>query len=47
MKNGYYDNQWFQAGIVSSGTRRCGIGKPGVYTKVTHYLSWIEENLEP
>ena len=34
-------------GIVSYGTTKCGIGVPGVYTNVTHYLPWIRRNLRP
>ena len=38
---------WYQAGIVSFGPKRCGIGRPGVYTKVSKYLDWIRNSLEP
>lgn len=35
---------WYQAGIVSFGIRFCGKeGYPGIYTDVTKYLKWIEE----
>ena len=37
----------YQLGIVSFGSRRCGIGVPGVYTNVAAYMDWIQENLEP
>jgi secreted trypsin-like serine protease len=37
---------WYLIGIVSYGTRKCGVGIPGVYTKVTNYLDWIERNLK-
>jgi len=37
----------FQVGLVSFGASTCGIGKPGVYTKITAYLDWIEKNLKP
>ena len=33
----------FQIGIVSIGTRYCGIGFPGVYTKLVEYLGWMDE----
>jgi secreted trypsin-like serine protease len=38
---------WYLIGIVSYGTKDCAIGRPGIYTKVTSFLSWIEKNLEP
>ena len=41
------DGPWYQVGITSFGTDRCGIGFPGVYTKVASYLQWIHKNLEP
>ena len=41
------DSSWYQVGITSFGTSTCGLGHPGVYTKVTAYLPWIERNLEP
>ncbi len=34
-------------GIVSYGTKRCGIGVPGVYTDVYHYITWITQNMRP
>ncbi|XP_045782134.1 phenoloxidase-activating factor 1-like isoform X2 [Maniola jurtina] len=34
-------------GIVSRGPRDCGQGYPGVYTRVTHYLPWILDNVWP
>ena len=37
---------WYQVGIVSYGTQICGIGEPGVYTKVEAYLSWIESKIK-
>lgn len=41
------DGSWYQVGIVSFGTKQCGKGTPGVYTRVTSHLDWIKENLEP
>ena len=38
---------WYLIGVVSFGTSECGIGHPAVYTKVTNYLDWIENNLRP
>lgn len=34
----------YQIGIVSFGAYKCGTkGHPGVYTKLIHYLDWVEE----
>ena len=41
------DLTYYQVGIVSFGSNKCGIGKPSTYTKVTSFLDWIKENLEP
>ncbi|KAF5305580.1 hypothetical protein FQA39_LY01671 [Lamprigera yunnana] len=39
--------QWFVEGIVSFGTR-CGTENwPGIYTRVSDYLDWINENIQP
>eukprot|EP00094_Tigriopus_californicus_P011498 TCALIF_11103-PA protein Name:"Similar to KLK13 Kallikrein-13 (Homo sapiens)" AED:0.34 eAED:0.34 QI:0/0.66/0.57/1/0.33/0.42/7/16/330 len=39
---------WYQAGIVAFGPTNCGSGsRPGVYSKVSHYISWIRSQLEP
>ena len=38
---------WYQLGIVSYGSSKCGHGIPGVYTKVSRYMDWIERNLRP
>jgi secreted trypsin-like serine protease len=33
-------------GIVSYGPRNCGTREqPGVYTKVSHYIDWIKDNI--
>eukprot|EP00095_Tigriopus_kingsejongensis_P000443 maker-scaffold492_size156171-snap-gene-0.18 protein:Tk00443 transcript:maker-scaffold492_size156171-snap-gene-0.18-mRNA-1 annotation:"serine protease easter-like" len=37
----------FLLGLVSRGTRRCGIGAPGLYMNVNEYQDWIMKNLEP
>ena len=41
-----YQSTAYQIGFVSFGTDRCGVGIPGVYTKVTKFLPWIAKNLK-
>ncbi|XP_017053007.1 serine protease 7 [Drosophila ficusphila] len=42
-----YDQAWFQEGVVSFGNR-CGLeGWPGVYTRVSDYMDWIQETIRP
>ncbi len=36
-----------QVGVISYGPKKCGNGKPGVFTRVANYLEWIVENMEP
>lgn len=33
-------------GVVSGGTKRCGIGAPGTFTRVSNYRQWIIDNLK-
>ncbi len=35
----------FLVGVVSFGSEKCGVGLPGVYTNVEHYMNWILQNL--
>ena len=32
-------------GVVSAGSITCGEGKPGIYTRVDHYIDWIKSHL--
>ena len=32
-------------GIVSGGSKECGVGQPGIYTRVSTYLRWIIKNM--
>ena len=38
--------EWYLIGIVSFGSKDCGNGKPGIYTRVSEYISWIKNNLK-
>ncbi|XP_050511895.1 phenoloxidase-activating factor 1-like [Diabrotica virgifera virgifera] len=39
--------QWYQEGIISGGTSDCGqAGLPGIYTKVSSFLSWIHSHVK-
>ncbi|KAG8235456.1 hypothetical protein J437_LFUL014086 [Ladona fulva] len=41
-------NQWTAAGIVSIGPAVCGAeGRPGIYTRVGPYVSWVLDQLKP
>ena len=46
-KSGKKSDPLFLTGIVSYGTNLCGVGVPGVYTNVTHYIDWVKSELKP
>ena len=35
------DDPYTLIGLVSGGTRRCGLAAPAIYTRVSHYRNWI------
>merc|ERR1712066_59767 len=39
------DEPWYLIGIVSFGSKKCGIGSPAVYTRVSAYRDWIQEKM--
>lgn len=42
------NSNWILAGIVSYGSRECGLESvAGVFTKVSEYVPWILDNLKP
>merc|ERR1712032_709005 len=43
--NNDHDDPWFLLGVVSFGTRVCGRGKPGIYTRVETFVPWILQNI--
>lgn len=40
------DGTWVQLGVVSWGAGCAEAQSPGVYTRVTDYLDWINSQLE-
>ena len=40
------DKPWNLIGIVSFGSRSCGVGRPAVYTRVSAFLDWIQTSIE-
>jgi secreted trypsin-like serine protease len=40
----YLDNRWVQVGIVSFGNKCAEPGFPGVFTRLTKFMDWIDEN---
>jgi len=43
--NNDHDDPWFLLGVVSFGTKVCGRGKPGIYTRVEAFVPWILQNI--
>eukprot|EP00092_Neocalanus_flemingeri_P038358 GFUD01041761.1.p1 GENE.GFUD01041761.1~~GFUD01041761.1.p1 ORF type:complete len:414 (-),score=82.69 GFUD01041761.1:50-1291(-) len=37
---------WYLAGVVSFGTQQCDSSLPGVYTRVSHFYSWIQNTMQ-
>ena len=37
---------WYLIGITSFGSKDCGNGRPGVYTRVSSFIPWIVNNLK-
>lgn len=40
------DGRWFLAGITSFGSGCARPGFPDVYTRMAHYMSWIQGQLD-
>jgi len=41
------DSTYYQVGVVSFGSQRCGNRVPAMYTRISGFLDWIKESLEP
>ena len=40
------DGAWHLLGLVSYGSRRCGDGRAGVYTRVASYTQWVRDIMD-
>ena len=40
------DGAWHLLGLVSYGSRRCGDGRAGVYTRVASYTQWVRDTVD-
>lgn len=36
---------WYLIGLVSFGSKNCGDGRPGIYTRVSTFIPWIEDTM--
>jgi len=36
---------WYLIGIVSFGSKKCGSGVPGIYTRVSEFIPWVQEKM--
>ena len=40
------ETAWYLIGIVSFGAKECGNGHAGVYTRVSSFITWIQQNIK-